>query len=515
MMARRQSSLTVVFSWILAVFSACLASLLCCRGSTTAHAFLAAWPADRTWGSTAFHGPLRALSFGAGETGTFAGDHVRSPLQTLLGFSSSAVALASAAVAAAAVGRRSAGAQGRPSRWYGCLSQLRPRLGLRRASPAAVIETAPVWEKGVLPPIWVVNLDQSPDRWAQSCEEFATQSIKLVRWPATYGKFLSEDELKEKATWAARYFCTPGMVGCFCSHRGIWQEMVAKNIPCVIVLEDDVIPYENFSENVATLQTELEALEDGWDVCLLGAIGCINPDKEKFYMRFYELGPGGGRPCPKGSSTRTLSDHLFVPHRPAGTHAYMISLKGARKLVERFPKARYHVDLAAWGVSHLKLVASNPFLATQRFDEGAESTVAKGGSATERFMSWAWKASGLTTIARSGGLTNPSWAWRTPIFALPVPWQKWPARVKQVSLGPFTSVLIMLFTAGLALRSPTWIGGGFAYLAVMSSFIRFLCGTFSVRVFVVEAMLSAFFVFWGCTGRGPAQLLQPLISKIL
>jgi len=370
----------------------------------------------------------------------------------------------------------------------------------------AVAEAPPVWEKGDVPPIWVVNLDRSADRWKQSCEEFAKQSIEPVRWSATDGKALSEEELKAKATWWARHFCTPGMVGCFSSHLGIWKEMVAKKIPCVIVVEDDVIPYEKFTDGIKTLQTELQALEGGWEVCLLGAIGCINPEKEMLAMRFYELGVGGGRPAPRGSSTRTLSDHLFVPHRPAGTHAYMVSYEGACKLLERLPKARYHVDLAAWGVRDLRLVASKPFLATQRFDEGAESTVAKSGSKTERFMKFVLQASGILAMAKSGGVPNLSWAWRTAVFAVPVPWRKWPKHTAEVSQGPFTSLLVMFFVAGLVRRSAVWIGIGFTYMCVMSTFIRFLCGTINWRVFIAEAGLAVAFLYHGLAGAGPVRL---------
>mmetsp|Transcript_74534 Transcript_74534/g.207091 ORF Transcript_74534/g.207091 Transcript_74534/m.207091 type:complete len:506 (+) Transcript_74534:121-1638(+) len=381
-----------------------------------------------------------------------------------------------------------------PRRWRAA----EPVAGRRRSwwlgrKAQAEPEAPPIWETGTLPPIWVVNLDRSPGRLGQTRAEFAKQSMDVVKWSATDGKALQSPELEEKTTWWARNFCTPGMVGCFLSHLGIWKEIVERKLPCVIVVEDDVIPYEGFRESIGVLQNELDALPGGWDVCLLGAIGCINPVRENFYMRFYELGPGGGRPCPKGSTTRTLSEHLFVPHRPAGTHAYMISYEGARKLAERYPRARYHVDLTAWSMKDLTMVSANPFLATQRFDEGAASTVAKAGSKTELLMQWIPRATGIIAIAREGGLTNVSWAWRTPIFAIPIPWRKWPGRVWQVSQGPFTSVLCLLTSIAIIRRSPIWAGLACGYLCLMSGFIRFLCGTLSWPVFLAEAGSSIIF----------------------
>lgn len=294
------------------------------------------------------------------------------------------------------------------------------------------------------------------------------------------------------------------MVGCFASHLGIWKEMVDKKIPCLIVMEDDVIPYDDFKARIGQLQGDLQALEDGWDVCLLGAVGCIQSDNEPWFMRFYELGPGGGRPAPKGSSTRTVSEHLYAPHRPAGTHAYMISYSGAKKLLETFPKAAYHVDLAAWGLKSLKLLAAKPFLATQRFDEAA-STVAKKGSRTEVAMRWVLEATGVSRMTRIAG-ANPSWAWRCPLFLLPLPFRRWPNHGLTISMGPFTSVLMLLWAAGIFRRSPVWLGIGFAYMCVMSTFVRFMAKTINLRVFVAEAGAAAALLCWGLLGGGPVRL---------
>jgi len=346
-----------------------------------------------------------------------------------------------------------------------------------------------------LPPIWVVNLDRSPDRWAQTQEELAKQGLQADRFPATDGKAMTDAELEEGATWWARHFCTPGMIGCFMSHLRIWKAVVAQGLECVIVFEDDVVPHNNFKHSIKAVLEELEALPDGWDICLLGAIGCVNPIREPLHMRFYELGPGGGRPAPKGSRTRSLSDHIFVPRRPAGTHAYMVSKSGAQKLAKQLPKARYHVDLAAWSRREINLVAARPFLATQRFDEGgASSTVANDKSRSERFLKWCWDVSGITAMGRSGGVPNPSWAWRTPLFAVPIPWRRWPRNVRPVLQGPCVSFFMLLVVASIATRNPAVAGATAGYLLVMTGFVRFLCGTWSWPMFLLEVLATIFYL---------------------
>eukprot|EP00971_Amphidinium_carterae_P177351 3517316-Amphidinium_carterae.1 len=196
--------------------------------------------------------------------------------------------------------------------------------------------------------------------------ELGKQNLNGERFSATYGKLVPKDELKEKATWGARYFCTPGMIGCFMSHQRMWQRVVDEDLPYVAIFEDDCILYPDFNDNVKVLLGELDALPDGWDVCLLGAVGCVGTEKEAFNMKLYGTVTGGTRKSP--GKSRLVSENLYVPYKPAGTHAYMVSRSGAEKMLKSLPKAQYHVDLTAWSLQDLKLYAAKDFLATQAFD---------------------------------------------------------------------------------------------------------------------------------------------------
>lgn len=55
--------------------------------------------------------------------------------------------------------------------------------------------------------------------------------------------------------------------------------------------------------------------------------------------RWFSTYMGGSRPF------RRLSKHLYQAARPAGTHAYLVTKEGAKKLLKLCPKAVYHVDL--------------------------------------------------------------------------------------------------------------------------------------------------------------------------
>lgn len=131
-----------------------------------------------------------------------------------------------------------------------------------------------------------------------------------------------------------------------------------------LATQDDIVLVPQFNRR---LQTIIAELPDDWDVCLLGAFGCVSIEKEALPLKLYALFCGGGRPSP--GRTRGISESLFEPYKPAGTHAYVVSQSGARKLLKRLPRARYHIDITAWALQDLRLYAAKEWLASQRFDD--------------------------------------------------------------------------------------------------------------------------------------------------
>ena len=60
--------------------------------------------------------------------------------------------------------------------------------------------------------------------------------------------------------------------------------------------------------------------------------------------------------------------------RAFATHAYVVSPRGASKLLELCPRANFHVDCVAWGQPSLRLLCVHPLLASQA---EAESTISR------------------------------------------------------------------------------------------------------------------------------------------
>eukprot|EP00546_Thalassionema_frauenfeldii_P011802 CAMPEP_0178907302 /NCGR_PEP_ID=MMETSP0786-20121207/7294_1 /TAXON_ID=186022 /ORGANISM="Thalassionema frauenfeldii, Strain CCMP 1798" /LENGTH=210 /DNA_ID=CAMNT_0020579083 /DNA_START=271 /DNA_END=900 /DNA_ORIENTATION=+ len=191
---------------------------------------------------------------------------------------------------------------------------------------------------------------------------------------------MTQEELNENASWRARTFCPLGTIGCYLSHRKFWHQVVDGSDPYQIVLEDDVVLEPNFVARASAMVEELEASPVGneWDVLLLGALGSVDPRKRFHFM--YEIPAFCAGGC---RQQKQIAEHIHIPKRPFGTHAYAISKRGAKKLLDLAWKATYHVDSVVWGIPELNLFNCDPLLAYQ--DSSCVSTV---GSVTSGIETW-------------------------------------------------------------------------------------------------------------------------------
>ena len=94
--------------------------------------------------------------------------------------------------------------------------------------------------------------------------------------------------------------------GCYMSHVLLWQKLLQMDVPYAVVLEDDAVITDNFSDE---LKARLQKLPDNWDIMFLN--GC--------YKKFGYV----------------FDDGLRQSRGGLCTFAYTISLKGARYLLHR------------------------------------------------------------------------------------------------------------------------------------------------------------------------------------
>jgi glycosyl transferase family 25 len=177
----------------------------------------------------------------------------------------------------------------------------------------------------MLLPVFLINLEHSPDRLAFMQAEADRIGLKFERVPAIY-RTAVPDDLREQflaPDGSPVGPLSPGEVGCYASHLTVLQRVLREGLRCALVLEDDA-RLTTLLMDVA--RAAVTAAPEGWDLIHLSAV--VN-------RPVYALAdlPGG---C-----------HLVRYMRPPrGTAGYIISRSGAAKVLAPTPRKRpIDVDL--------------------------------------------------------------------------------------------------------------------------------------------------------------------------
>jgi glycosyl transferase family 25 len=163
--------------------------------------------------------------------------------------------------------------------------------------------------------IFVINLDKSTQRLAEMSQRLEQLSLPFTRMTAVYGASLTDDELNMHYSSALneRVYRRPlsaAEIGCYLSHRNIWQTMVEGNLSMALILEDDA---ELGAQLPAALRA-IENLERPWDLIKL-----YEPQIKKPLARSIPL-----------NQDFSLCQYIKVPSTNTG---YVLSLAGAFKLL--------------------------------------------------------------------------------------------------------------------------------------------------------------------------------------
>ncbi|KAA1242919.1 glycosyltransferase family 25 protein [Aquimarina sp. RZ0] len=100
-----------------------------------------------------------------------------------------------------------------------------------------------------------------------------------------------------------------GEVGCSLSHLNTWKEAVKQDVPYVMVLEDDVIFRDDFSEQINKALKFLQTNYPKWDLLYLGRI-------------------------PLEKDKKIINEQIVAPGYSYGAYAYIVSKKGIEKLLK-------------------------------------------------------------------------------------------------------------------------------------------------------------------------------------
>ena len=154
------------------------------------------------------------------------------------------------------------------------------------------------------------------------------------------GKALSAAQLQESTTLYCQVTCTPAMVGCGLSHLAICQRMLRDGARTVLIMEDDVVITNGFAEK---MQRALAEVPDDFDILLLGCSVTCNAAQKN---------------GPPGPGVRPVSTF-------AGLHCYVVSRRGAQKILGAISRLDKHIDVQLQEVPGLRAFVVHEDLAHQ------------------------------------------------------------------------------------------------------------------------------------------------------
>ena len=180
-------------------------------------------------------------------------------------------------------------------------------------------------------PIVFININLAAERRTRLLAELQQIDMPCERFPAVWWADVPPEQASRwySDDLNARQYYKPlrnGEKGCYASHIGAWQQLLASDAPALVVLEDDVRLTPQFADVV----NAIAALQEPWDMVKL-----LGRDREKVRSQ---------RPLVPGTA---LVDYSRVPSMTAG---YVVSRAGAAKLLaHRQPFGRpIDVDLRFW-----------------------------------------------------------------------------------------------------------------------------------------------------------------------
>ena len=179
---------------------------------------------------------------------------------------------------------------------------------------------------GFLLKAYVINLDRSTDRLAHVRRELGGAGVEFERITAVDGAALDARVIEDfcsRRTAAKPDDWLPGEIGCFLSHREVWQRIAKGPDVWAAVFEDDI----HASPDLGALLSSADWLPQDADIVRLEG----NRSMRLSAGRAIAVAPGR-------KVYRALSG-------TAGSAAYIISARSAERLVNAPPETRATLDV--------------------------------------------------------------------------------------------------------------------------------------------------------------------------
>ena len=210
------------------------------------------------------------------------------------------------------------------------------------------------------PKTYIINMDKDTERLRKVKKQLDDYDISnYERIQGVNGKELTEVQLENATSKICKEYCIKSSIGCAMSHIKVYKKIVDNNDSSALILEDDVVFEDDFKSRL--LKKTSDVPKD-FDIVYIGCNQCNKKGDIKSIADLYSL--------TFKSKYENINESVFVPRMAFALHAYIVSNKGARKLLEMFERDKIygHIDLQIQNEREkydLKVYAIRPLLAYQ------------------------------------------------------------------------------------------------------------------------------------------------------
>lgn len=177
------------------------------------------------------------------------------------------------------------------------------------------------------------------------------------------GKALNENDI-EMRNISNLYtkFGPKSAIGCALSHLNTWKNFLENTTDqYAIIFEDDIILVDDF---INKLDIVMSHVPKDFDVLYIGCFGCDQKNQNEINIFNFLCSLIG-----MTSQYKKINEHISVPSAAFATHSYILSRKGAQKLIEYLDgNIHNHIDFCMQQLASknkIKAYVSTPRLAYQ------------------------------------------------------------------------------------------------------------------------------------------------------
>jgi GR25 family glycosyltransferase involved in LPS biosynthesis len=169
--------------------------------------------------------------------------------------------------------------------------------------------------------IFIINLDKDVERYENCKKQLVKYSItNAERFPGIDGSKLTDKERKNMTSDIGNLIASPSMIGCGVSHINLWKKIIHEGIDKALILEDDFILKDNF---IYKFDKALKHAPENYDIIFL-TDNLIHNKNIKF---------------------KDINAYFYKQIFISQTLAYIITIEGAKKILEYINKITNHIDI--------------------------------------------------------------------------------------------------------------------------------------------------------------------------